>query len=75
MKSGLPVGHVLGQEPPMSSTLEDVENRIEHASPINGRTPAFTGFREHGMNEFPLGVAEIGVVIGVFHRPKSGFAE
>jgi len=69
MIDGFPWGKVGGQVAPRAATFDDIENGIQDAPPVGGRTSAFGGFGEHRFKVSPLGVGKVGFVYGVFHAP------
>jgi len=68
MIDGLPTGKVGGQITPGAATLDQIEDRLNDAPPILGRPSTFGGFGKHRFEISPLGVSQVGVVIGDFHR-------
>ena len=69
MINGFPRGKVGGQIAPWAATFDDIEDGIQDAPPVGGRTSAFGGFGEHRFEVSPLGIGEAGFVYGVFHAP------
>jgi hypothetical protein len=74
MIHGFPMGKVGGQVTPRAATFDQIEDGIDDAPPILGRASAFGGFGQHRFEVSPLGVGEVGVVSGDFHRPTGAAA-
>jgi hypothetical protein len=69
MVNRFPSGKVDGQITPRAATLDDIQDGIQDAPPINGWASAFGGFGEHRFEAGPLGLREAGFIYGVFHAP------
>jgi hypothetical protein len=67
MVNRFPSGKVSGQIAPRAATLDDIQDGIQDAPPINGWASAFGGFGEHRFEVGPLGICETGFIYGVFH--------
>jgi len=67
MVNRFPMGKVGGQITPRAATLDDIQDGIQNAPPIDGWASAFSRFGEHGVEECPLGIRKTGLVYGVFH--------
>ena len=66
--NGFPVGKVGGQIAPRTAALDEIKDGIDDSPPIFGRASAFGGFGEQRLEVSPLGIGQIGVVFGDFHR-------
>jgi len=62
MINRFPMRKVGGQITPRATTLDHIQDGIDDAPPILGRTSAFGGFGKHRFKVSPLGVGEVGVV-------------
>ena len=67
--AGLPDREPDGQQAPGNSTIDDLEDGVDHWASICRRTTSFGGTGEHGLVARPLGVVEVGFVSGNSHRP------
>ena len=74
MIHGFPMGKVGGQVTPRAATFDQIEDGINDAPPILGRASAFGGFGQHRVEVSPLGVGEVSIVSGDFHRPTGAAA-
>ena len=74
MIHGFPIGEIGGQITPGAATLDQIQDGIHDAPPIFGRASAFGGLGQHRFEISPLGVGEVGVVGGDFHRPTGAAA-
>jgi len=70
MIDGLPRGEGRGQQAPLHTALQYVDDRVHHHSRVSARPASLCGFGNHRLQELPLGVGEIGFVNGVFQRPR-----
>jgi len=70
MVNRFPSGKVEGQITPRAATLDEIQDGIQDAPPINGRASAFGGFGEHRFEASPLGIRKTGLIYGVFHAPN-----
>lgn len=75
MEHRLGIGKVGGKVAPRAAALGQIEDGIDDAPPVCWRASAFGGFGKHRLEMSPLGVGEIGIVIGDFHRPNSAAAK
>ena len=57
----------MGQRAPLDAVFDHIEDRIQDASSVGGRSATFAGLGEHRFEERPLGVGETGVVGSDFH--------
>jgi hypothetical protein len=64
-----PMGKINGQITPWTATLDEIQDGIQDAPPINRWASAFWGNREHRLKVNPLGIREAGLIYGVFHAP------
>src|SRR5512135_3437073 len=71
---GLPTGKICGQIAPGTAALDQIQDGINDTPPVLGWASAFSGFGQHRLEVSPLGVGEIGVVSGDFHRPTGAAA-
>jgi len=69
MINRFPSWKVAGQITPRAATLDDIQDSIQDAPPVNGWASAFGRFGEHRFEVSPLGIREIGLIYGVFHAP------
>ncbi len=69
MVNRFPMGKILGQITPRTATLDEIQDGIKDAPPINRWAAASGGNREHWFEVSPLGIGETGVIYGVFHAP------
>ena len=69
MINRFPSRKVDGQITPRAATLDDIQDGIQDAPPINGWASAFGGFGEHWFEVSPLGIRETSFIYGVFHAP------
>ena len=69
MVNRFPMRKVDGQIPPRTAALNDIQDGIQDAPPINGRAAAFGRFGQHRLEVSPLGIRKTGVIYGVFHAP------
>src|SRR5271169_60988 len=69
MVNRFPSGKVDRQITPRAATLDDIQDGIQDAPPINGWASAFSRFGEHRFEVSPLGIGETGLIYGVFHAP------
>src|ERR1039458_7733282 len=58
MENGFPRGKVGGQIAPRDAALNDIEDGIQDAPPVGGRTSAFGRFGEHRMKIVPLSIGK-----------------
>ena len=65
----------LGQQPPGDAALEHIEDGVDDATAVGGRTTELFRFRQHGLEKLPLRVGEIGFVRGDIHRLDCGCAD
>lgn len=68
MKNCFPVGKIGGQIAPRAATLNEIQDCINNAAAVLGRASAFGCFGEQGFEIGPLGIGQVGVVFGDFHR-------
>jgi len=69
MLNRLPSGKVGRQITPRAATLDDIQDGIQDASPINRWATALGRFGEHRFEVSPLGIRETCLIYGVFHAP------
>ena len=74
MINRFPMGKIGGQITPGTPALDQVQDGLKDAAAIYGGTAKFGGFGKHGLETGPLGVGQIGVVSGFFHRPTGATA-
>jgi len=74
MVNRFPMGKVDGQITPRAATLHQIQDGINNPPPIHGGSSTFGRFGEHRFEISPLGVSQVGVVNGDFHRLKSAAA-
>ena len=72
MVDSLPTGIGRGEQAPGNSSFENIEDGVDHQSPVRWRSAKLFGFRKHGHEELPLSVGQIGIVGGIFHAPTAG---
>ena len=65
---GLAFGKIGGQIAPRTAALGQMEDGIHDAAAFFGRTTTLGSFVGQRLGISPLGVGEIGVIIGDFHR-------
>ena len=70
----LPRREVFGQEPPLGTGLDQIEDGVEHFAQGGAWAAAFFGGRQEAAQQVPLFVGEVSVVSGDFHRLKSAAA-
>ena len=68
MIDGRPRREVFGQEPPLGTGLDQIEDGIDHLAQGGAWTPAFFGGGQEAAEPLPLVVGEVGIVSGDFHR-------
>src|SRR5271168_1795812 len=68
MVDRFPMGEIRGQITPGTPTLDEIQDSIEDAPPINRWAATFGRNGEHRFEVSPLGVSQVGVVDGDFHR-------
>ena len=71
---GFPMGKVGRADTARTAALDQIQDGINDETPILGRASAFGGFGQHRFKVSPLGVGEVGVVSGDFHRPTGAAA-
>ena len=69
MVNRFPMGEISGQITPRTATLDEIQDGIQDAPPINRWASAFGGFGEHRFEVSPLGIRETGLIYGIFHAP------
>lgn len=74
MIDGLPRRKVFGQEPPLGTGLDQIEDGVDDRPQRGARAAAFFGRGQEAAKQMPLVVGEVGVVSGDFHRLKSAAA-
>ena len=57
------------------ATFNQIQDGVNEAAAILGWTTAVGGFGQHGLEISPLGIGQVGVVVGDFHRLKSATAK
>ena len=74
MINRFPMRKIGGQITPGTPALDQVQDGLEDAAAIGGRTAQFGGLGQQGLEIGPLGVGQVGVVSGFFHRPTGATA-
>ena len=64
-----PMRKISGQITPRTATLDEIQDGIKDAPPVNRWASAFGRNWEHRFEVSPLGIREAGVIYGVFHAP------
>ena len=65
---GLPRREVFGQEPPLGTGLDQIEDGVDHLAQGGAWTTAFFGGGQEAAEQLPLVVSEVGVVGSDLHR-------
>ena len=65
----LPSRKIRGEITPRAATLDDIQDGIHDAPPVNRWASAFGAFGEHRLEVSPLGIRKTGLRYGVFHAP------
>ena len=68
MVNRFPMGKIRGQITPRTATLDEIQDGIKDPPTVNRWASAFGRFGEHRFKVSPLGVSQVGVVVGDFHR-------
>ena len=74
MVNGFPMGEFHGQITPRAAALDQIEDGINNPPPVHAGASTFGGFGEHRFEISPLGIGEVRVIKGDFHRLKSAAA-
>src|SRR6185295_9179631 len=75
MVDSLPRRVSFRQKPPRDATLENIQNRINHAPALSRSAAELLWSGNHRLQEFPLRVRQVSFVGSDIHRPDSGCAE
>jgi hypothetical protein len=70
MVNRFPIAKSCGQITPGTATLDEIQDGIKDAPPINRWASAFGGNGEHRFEVSQLGICETRVIYGVFHAPN-----
>ena len=73
--NGFPAGKVGGQIAPRTAAFDQIQDGVNDSAAILGRASAFGQFGQQRFEISPLGVGQVGVVFGDFHRLKSATAK
>src|SRR5512140_960344 len=68
MINRFPLGKIGGKIAPRATALNQIEDGINDPPPISGWPSAFGRFGKHRFEVSPLGISQIRVVLGDFHR-------
>ena len=74
MIDGLPRRKVFGQEPPLGTGLDQIEDGVDDLAQGGAWATALFGGGQEAAQQVPLVVSEVGVISGDFHRLKSASA-
>ena len=75
MIDGLPRRKVFGQEPPLGTGLDQIENGVDYFAQSDAWAAAFFGGGQEAAQQTPLFVGEVSIVSGNFHCLKSTAAD
>ena len=74
MINRFPMRKIGGQITPGTPAFDQVQDGLEDAAAIGGRTATLGGLGQQGLEIGPLGVGQVGVVSGFFHPPTGATA-
>ena len=64
----LPRREVLGEKPPRAAAFDQVQYGVDYLPERGSRTSQSTAWRQHWLDQRPLGVGQIRIETGDFHR-------